>query len=78
MTMTPDEWAKQYPAAWQALCEKRAAVMPIRDVPIVHGSNEAFASAGGILQRGADGRVVEHVYWAEKHLSQRLDQPVPA
>lgn len=77
--MTPNEWARQYPEAWKALCEGRAAVMPIRDVPVVHGSNEAFAaSAGGTLQRGADGRVIEHVYWAEKHLSQRLDRLVPA
>jgi len=27
--LTPEQWAKLYPAAWRALCEQRAAVMPI-------------------------------------------------
>lgn len=27
--LTPDAWAKQFSEAWRALCEGRAAVMPI-------------------------------------------------
>jgi len=27
--ITPAQWAKLYPDAWKALCERRAAVMPI-------------------------------------------------
>ncbi len=26
---TPEQWAKEFPEAWKALCENKAAVMPI-------------------------------------------------
>ncbi len=40
-----------------------AAVMPIKEVPVVHGSNEPYAS-----------RPQEVVRWAEKSLGARLDK----
>jgi len=51
------------PECKAALLSGKAAVMPIKEVPIVHGSNEAFAS-----------RPTEVIRWAEKSLHARLDK----
>lgn len=51
------------PECKAALLAGKAAVMPIKEVPIVHGSNEAFAD-----------RPTETMRWAEKSLHARLDR----
>ncbi len=51
------------PECKAALLAGTAAVMPIKEVPIVHGPNEAYAP-----QR------TEMVRWAEKSLHNRLDR----
>lgn len=56
-------WAHQQPSVCQeAILAGRAAVMPIKDVAIAHGSGEFFASDRPEIMR-----------WAEKSLSARLD-----
>lgn len=61
------DWARrQSPACQEAILAGRAAVMPVKDVPIVYGTNESYADAPGR---------VRVIHWAEKSLQLRLDTP---
>lgn len=63
---TPAEWAAQYREAWRAICEGRAAVMPLNVDIIKYGVNEPF--------RRADSETILRV---DTWLHHRLDRGVP-
>ncbi len=57
-------WARKQPlACMEALLAGKAAVMPIKVVPVVHGGDESYAPTRH-----------ETVLWAEKSLNARLDR----
>lgn len=57
-------WARKQPLeCMTALLAGRAAVMPIKEVAIVHGPDEAYAPQRPEVMR-----------WAEKSLNARLDR----
>lgn len=61
------DWAlRQSPACQEAILAGRAAVMPIKDVPIVYGAGESYADAPSRVRL---------MHWAEKSLPLRLDTP---